>query len=69
MQAQEQKLAVLVDRLLRLQASAASPRQRESLIMRTMSEINDMRRTVPHISPKVCRPVDAKPAWAVPLGC
>ncbi|KAK9852850.1 hypothetical protein WJX84_000429 [Apatococcus fuscideae] len=50
--AQEQKLAVLVDRLLRLQASAASPRQRESLIMRTMSEINDMRRTVPHISPK-----------------
>ncbi|KAK9845145.1 hypothetical protein WJX84_004328 [Apatococcus fuscideae] len=50
--AQEQKLAGLADRLLRLRATGASPRQRESLIVRTMTEINEIRRTTPHISQK-----------------
>ncbi len=62
MQAQEQKLAGLADRLLRLRATGASPRQRESLIVRTMTEINEIRRTTPHISQKVCGPM----RWTMP---
>ena len=53
MQAQEQRLLMLADRLLHLRATAASPGQREGLIVQTMSAINEIRGTTPHISKKV----------------
>ena len=53
LQAQEQKLMKLADRLLRLRASGAPIKQRQGLIVGAISAINEIRQTTPHFSQKV----------------